>query len=199
MVSLGIRSGRIFEIFRKRFTFISKDFKSIDRKMVYYSDNGLLKILKINDSDLCYYFNNMSLDFAIIGSDFYYENNLKYRYLKVNVFKCRLSLISTGSFNCNTNRICTKYNNIISSLYCFSRFSIQKIYGSLEVCLCIGLCDYIVDIVDSGETLKANNLKEVLTLKYIYSILVMNTNISKYKLNIIKSTLHITSDKPSRL
>ncbi|MGX7458759.1 hypothetical protein [Candidatus Vidania fulgoroideorum] len=191
MIRLGVKSGRIFEIFRKRFTYLSEDFKNVSRKMIFYIGSISLMILKINDSDLDFYFNSQSLDFAIIGSDFYFEKNLKFKYIKIDMFTCRLSLISSGLFNCKTNYICTKYKNIVSSFGCFNGFTIQKVFGSIETCLKIGLCDYIIDIVDTGKTLEANNLKEVYILKYIYSLLVMNSNVSLCKLYNIKTILHI--------
>ncbi|QSW37906.1 ATP phosphoribosyltransferase [Candidatus Vidania fulgoroideae] len=191
MINLGIRSGRIFEIFRKKFRYLSKDFEINSRKMIYYSNDRLIRFCKINDSDLDFYFSNMKLDFAVIGSDFYFEKNLKFNYIKLDVFSCRLSLISNGFQKCNTNRICTKYKKIVSSLKEFKNFDLVKVHGSIETCLILNLCDYIIDIVGSGETIRANGLKEESTLKYIYSLLVINTNVSTYKLDSIKKALNV--------
>lgn len=117
--------------------------------------------------------------------------------LNLNIGKCRLSIATkknnfSGFENKSHLRIATKYLNLTSNY--FSALGIQaeciKLNGAMELAPHLNLCDYIVDLVSSGKTLKENDLVEVKNILDISSYLIANCHSLKTKnqqmLEIIK-------------
>ncbi|QSW37764.1 hypothetical protein JSR02_00385 [Candidatus Vidania fulgoroideae] len=176
MLKIGVKSGRILKLlihkYKKKLQISNK------RKLTITNNQNTIKFIIIHEKDLNFYFNNNIINYAIIGLDNYIENNMKYKYTKIKLFKCKLCLITKNN-NKNTNNLtCTKYTHISTHILP-STTKIKKINGAVESCLTNQLCTYIIDIVDTGATLKANKLTQTKILKSIYSVLLFK----KYKKN----------------
>ncbi|MGX7585901.1 hypothetical protein ACWNYH_00385 [Candidatus Vidania fulgoroideorum] len=178
MIKIGIGSGRVFDAFKQKLQFLFKSIKYSKRSMVIpFKDKSVL-LCKINCWDSAFYFRNKLLDFIVMGSDIYIENELKYKCLKLLIFNCKLSLISSKN-EIESNIILTKYVNTVKKHKNYNKFDIIKLNGSLETCLSLNVFKYAVDIVDTGKSIKENNLKEIKLLKPIYSLLLINKGAKK--------------------
>ncbi|MGX7576471.1 ATP phosphoribosyltransferase [Candidatus Vidania fulgoroideorum] len=176
---IGIPKGRILnsfiEFFKKKKIFI----KGLNtRKLLLNTNLKKIRILLIKSEDSLMLMKK-KLNYCVIGKDIkeeIFDNN--YSFKKVNAFKCRLSLISKNNFFAiknwylsNKKKIYTKYTNI-SKKYLSKNSIIKKMNGSVEAAILLGLSDYIIDIVQTGETISENNLFELENIMDIYPLLL---------------------------
>jgi len=121
-----------------------------------------------------------------------------YELLDLGIARCRLMVAEPAAMaasddpeNWSRLRIATKYVRIARRFFAAKgiQTEIIKLYGSMELAPLVGLADRIVDLVDTGNTLKANNLVEVEHIADISSWLVGNTASMKLKHELMKSTI----------
>ena len=121
-----------------------------------------------------------------------------YEPFDLGIAKCQMMLagLKKESRNYKRPRIATKYANITQSY--FANFGQQveiiKLYGSMELAPILGLADQIVDLVDTGETLKANGLVPLEHIADISSRLIVNKAAMKMKNSTIKSFMKKLSE-----
>jgi len=202
---LAIPKGRILEdlskILDRSDIKIEDDFfDENSRKLLFSSNIGNLKVIKIRSFDIANFVRLGAADIAICGHDVLEEfsSDQIYPLLDLNIGKCRLSIAANNSSkkdfrNESHVRIATKYVNI-STKY-FSNLGIQaeaiKLNGAMELAPRLDLSDYIVDLVDSGRTLKENNLVEIEKIMDVSSYLIANVNSFKTKKNEISNIIEI--------
>lgn len=130
--------------------------------------------------DVMTYLTNGACDIGIVGSDILEEQGLtENQLLDLNVGKCRFILASTSSFDPKEEKrkvIGTKYPNITQRYFesIGEDVEIVKIEGSVELAPLVGLADAIVDLTETGTTLKENNLEIYAELGPISTRLVAN-------------------------
>ena len=185
---IAVPKGRILVELNKLFGeigFIPEDefYDDNSRKLIFDSNFDNLKIIKVRSFDIATFVGYGGADFGICGLDVLKEfssTNI-YPLLDLDIGKCFLSIATRKnndfSFIDKSHlRIATKYLNLTSNH--FSSLGIQaeciKLNGAIELAPRLRLCDYIVDLVSTGNTLKENNLVEVEKILKVSSYLVVN-------------------------
>ncbi|WP_311408299.1 ATP phosphoribosyltransferase [Liquorilactobacillus uvarum] len=154
--------------------------KNKKRKLIIRTDDDKFEFILAKGPDVTTYLNAGVVDIGIVGSDILDEQqNDQYELLDLEVGKCQFVLASTADFDVNSPErkiIGTKYP-IITKKYFESLgqdVEIVKIEGSVELAPLIGLADAIVDITETGTTLRENNLYVFDYLDKVSTRLVVN-------------------------
>jgi len=192
---IAIPKGRILEELRslfKKINFIPEaDFYDENsRKLIFTSNIKNLKIIKVRSFDVATFVKFGAADIGICGLDVLEEFSSGdiYRLFDLKIGKCRLSIAAKNGTDYNFQnkshvRIASKYLNLTSNY--FSTINIQaeciKLNGAMELAPHLNLCDFIVDLVSSGKTLKENNLTEVEKIMDVSSYFIANRNAFKTK------------------
>jgi ATP phosphoribosyltransferase len=171
------------------------DNMSDSRKLIYPTNNNLLKLVIVRASDVPTYVGNGAADMGIVGKDTLVECNLNniYTPLDLNISKCRMSLAALP--NCKPGariKVATKYVNCANDYFNKKKKQVDiiKLYGSMELAPILGLADYIVDLVDSGMTLKANGLEEIDFIFDVSAQLISNKASMKTKTESIENIIN---------
>jgi ATP phosphoribosyltransferase len=163
------------------------------------------KLTNINDDysffysrvfDVPVYVEN-GIDIGICGLDVVLErNNDVYIPLKLPFGKCRMSVIVEKEKDLDVSKmegytIATKFPNITQKFFDSIGVKVKtiKLHGAIELAVKTGVADAIVDIVDTGRTLKENGLKEIENIKDISSVLIVNRISMKRKNKEIKEII----------
>jgi ATP phosphoribosyltransferase len=171
------------------------------RKLILDTNLPEVKLTIIRAADVPTYVQFGAADLGIAGKDVLmeYEGDGLYELLDLKIARCRMmvaepkSLASRDDPNSWTRlRIATKY--VKTTQRHFAAKGIQtdiiKLYGSMELAPLVGLSDRIVDLVDTGNTLKANGLAEVEHIADISAWLVANRASMKMKQQALKSLVN---------
>ncbi len=195
MIRLAISKGRILEQAVEILCNIniSCKFDPLDsRKLIIPTDMKNLEIVVIKASDVPVYIDSGKVDIGIVGIDTLLEDNIAnhYRLLDLQIAKCKLVVAGKPNTNYfNNMKIATKYPNAAKKYFAEKglQCSILKLYGSIELAPVLSLSDFIVDIVESGKTLRENGLKEFDKIFDISSLLIANKVSYKLKRDEINS------------
>ena len=135
------------------------------RKLVFENAEGTLRFFWVKPSDVAIYVERGAADIGVAGKDILleYEPDV-YELLALDIGKCRMAVAAKESFRddlSRTLRVATKFTNIAKQHYLSKGRDIDIIHlnGSIEIAPILGLSDVIVDIVETGATLKENNLE----------------------------------------
>ena len=197
-IVIAISKGRILEEgmgLLKKMGIETLDNMSDSRKLIYPTNNNLLKLVIVRASDVPTYVGNGAADMGIVGKDTLVECNLNniYTPLDLNISKCRMSLAAMP--NCKPGariKVATKYVNCANDYFNKKKKQVDiiKLYGSMELAPILGLADYIVDLVDSGKTLKANGLEEIDFIFDVSAQLISNKASMKTKTESIENIIN---------
>jgi len=170
------------------------------RKLIFTTNRPGIKLTVIRAADVPTYVQFGAADLGIAGKDMLMEYNGDglYELMDLNIARCRLMVAEPASLasgddprNWTRLRIATKY--VKSTQRHFAAKGIQtdiiKLYGSMELAPLVGLSDRIVDLVDTGNTLKANGLVEVEHIADISAWLVANRASMKMKHQALKGLI----------
>ncbi|MDU2209471.1 MAG: ATP phosphoribosyltransferase, partial [Veillonella sp.] len=148
-----------------------------------------VEVILAKGPDVTTYLNNGVVDLGIVGSDVLDEqDNTSYEMLDLKTGQCQFILASLEGYNPKEGRrqrIGTKYPTITKQYFGSQDVEIIKIEGSVELASLVGLADAIVDITETGTTLRENNLKIYDWLQPISTRLVANPLALKQKRNAI--------------
>ncbi|MGX7589173.1 ATP phosphoribosyltransferase [Candidatus Vidania fulgoroideorum] len=190
---ISVPKGRIFSSFNN---FLKKKEIKVfnkDRKLILKTDSNF-KIALLKQIDTTYYLLNGIVNYSIVGFDFFLEKNLiklfKKKIIgikKMYFFNCGLYLIrkNNKSFKRNKITISTKYISIVKKYYRNFKKKVIEINGSNELAIKFKISDFIVDIVDTGKTLRDNNLKEVYKLFSIFPMILYLKKTDIKKINFL--------------
>ena len=197
-IVIAISKGRILEEgmeLLKKMGIETVDNMSDSRKLIYQTNNSLLKLVIVRAADVPTYVGNGAADMGIVGKDTLVECNLNNIYipLDLNISKCRMSLAALP--NCKPGariKVATKYVNCANDYFNKKKKQVDiiKLYGSMELAPILGLADYIVDLVDSGKTLKANGLEEIDFIFDVSAQLISNKASMKTKTESIENIIN---------
>lgn len=195
MLTLALAKGRIFEKtlpLLERAGITVYDATADHRRLILPTSNDHLRVLIVRASDVPAYVKYGGADFGVAGQDVLIEYGNQGLYCPVNlhIARCRLSIAVRQGFDYEAAvakkhrlRIASKY--LYSAQTYFARKGLPidciKMYGSMELAPIVGLADGIVDLVSSGETLRANDLVEVEKILDISSWLIVNNSSFKLK------------------
>jgi ATP phosphoribosyltransferase len=199
---IAIPKGRILEDLSplfKKINFKAEDafYDGSSRKLIFSTNIKNLKIIKVRSFDVATFVKFGAADIGICGLDVLEEFKSPdiYRVLDLGIGKCRLSIATKNELVKNVNfkdkshvRIASKYQNITRDYFLAQNIQAEsiKLNGAMELAPHLNLCDFIVDLVSSGNTLKENNLTEIQTLLQVSSYLVVNRNSFKMKNDEVK-------------
>jgi len=157
------------------------------RKLVFPTTDPDVRILVLRATDVPTYVQYGGADLGVTGKDVLMEHGGEglYEPLDLNISRCRLMTagIKGKSTPEGRIRVATKFVNLARRYYAAQgrQADIIKLYGAMELAPILNLADEIVDIVDTGNTLKANGLEARELIEHISSRLVVNRTSMKMK------------------
>ena len=195
MIRLAISKGRILEQAIKTLEKVNISCQ-VDplnsRRLIIPTNMDNLEIIVIKASDVPVYIDSGKIDLGIVGLDTLMEDdkNNHYRLRDMTISKCKLAVAGKAKTKYfNNMKVATKYPNIAKKYFENIGFqcSILELYGSIELAPVLGLSDFIVDIVETGKTLKENGLRVHDTITKVSSLLIANRVSYKIKRKEINS------------
>lgn len=163
-----------------------------NRKLIFENEKNGVRYLMVKPSDVTIYVENGAADIGVAGKDIILEQGSDvYELLDLGFGKCRMCVAAPCSYREDAERplrVATKFPNIAKNYYLSRNREIEiiKLYGSIEIAPLTGLSDVIVDIVETGTTLKENNLEVTETILPISARLIANKAGSNFKAQEIK-------------
>lgn len=167
-----------------------------NRELVLESPEKGVRYLLVKPSDVAIYVEHHAADVGIVGKDILLESGPDvYELLDLNIGNCRMAVAAPKGYvedPDRTLRIATKYVNIAKKFYSEKNRDIEiiKLNGSIELAPILGLSDVIVDIVETGNTLKANNLEVIEEFKDISARFIANKSSFKFQNEIISDMMN---------
>lgn len=156
------------------------DFHEKSRKLVFYNADHSIRMLFVKAVDVPTYVERGAVDIGIVGKDNILESRADvYELLDLGIGKCKFSVAGFPGFTINPNEtliVATKYPNVAEKHFALKSQPIEtvKLNGSVELAPLIGLADCIVDIVETGNTLKENGLTVLEDIESISTRLIVN-------------------------
>lgn len=165
------------------------------RKLILDTNHDNIKLVIIRATDVPTYVQYGAADVGVAGKDVLMEHGGEglYEPLDLHIAKCRL--MTAGPVEdkpiSGRLRVATKFVNTAKRFYAEKGVQVEviKLYGSMELAPLVGLADRIVDVVDTGNTLKANGLTPLEHIADISSRLVVNKASMKMKHHRVKSLI----------
>lgn len=163
------------------------------RKLMLETNRADVKIIVVRATDVPTYVGYGAADIGIVGKDVLleYDGGGLYELLDLRIARCKM-VVAGGKTKTQSEmgrkKVATKYVKTARDYFISQNKQVEiiKLYGSVELAPIFGLADQIVDIVDTGDTLKANGLVELEHITDISSILIANKGAMKMKHAIIK-------------
>ncbi len=182
MITVALPKGRIAEetlnIFEKIF---DKKFAFEDRKLILKEDDFIF--LLVRNQDVPTYVLHQAADIGVVGLDVLSEKELDLvDLLDLKIGKCKVCIGMKNEDELDMNKpsikVATKMENIARKYFSSKAMAAEiiKLYGSIELAPLVGMCDAIVDIVETGTTMKQNGLKVVETIMDSSAHLIANKN-----------------------
>lgn len=165
---------------------------SHDRKLILPSQCGSAEFVIVRAADVTTYVEYGAADLGVVGKDMLmeFDGNSIYELCDLGVAKCRMSVagLAKRTTLIHRPRVATKYMTSAKRYFAEQnrQASIIKLYGSMEMAPVLGLSDLIIDLVDTGKTLKANGLVEIEKIKDVSARLIANKACMKIKEQKIK-------------
>jgi len=189
-ITIALSKGRILEetlpLLAEAGIELVDDIKK-SRKLVFPTTDPGVRVLIIRATDVPTYVQYGGADLGVTGKDVLMEHGGDglYEPLDLNISRCRLMTAGPKDQTPPPGRIkvATKFVNLARRYYSAQgrQADIIKLYGAMELAPILGLADEIVDIVDTGNTLKANGLEPRELIEHISSRLVVNRASMKMK------------------
>ncbi|MBR6084917.1 MAG: ATP phosphoribosyltransferase [Spirochaetales bacterium] len=157
------------------------------RKLVFEDRDNGVRYFWVKPSDVTVYVERGAADIGVAGKDILEENRADvYELLDLNVGRCRMCVAAKRLFRENpdvTLRVATKFSNIARSYYASigREIDIIPLNGSIELAPVLGMSDVIVDIVETGTTLRENGLEVIQTIMPISARLIANKSVFEFK------------------
>ena len=183
-VSVALPKGRLGDSARK---LIGSPVNDDGRKLIVEDEANKLRYFLVKPSDVAIYVERGAADIGVVGKDTLLENRPDvYELATLDIGKCRVSVASPEGFAENPGiplRAATKYVNIAKDYYASLNREVEiiKLSGSIELAPLLGLSDVIVDIVETGSTLRANGLRVTADIADISARLIANKSAYKFK------------------
>ena len=190
MLNVALPKGRLGEKVYAMFEaagFECPSIKENNRKLIFENEEKQVRYFWVKPSDVSIYVERGAADIGVAGKGIRleYEPNV-YELLDLDIGKCHMAVAGPKNFNddgTRTLRVATKFTNIASNYYdSIGRdIDIIKLNGSIEIAPILGLSDVIVDIVETGTTLRENNLEVKTKFLPISARLIANKSAYNFK------------------
>ncbi|WP_253287605.1 ATP phosphoribosyltransferase [Anaerotignum sp. MSJ-24] len=190
IINVALPKGRlgekVYDIFDKA-GYSCPSILETNRKLIFESEENSIRYFWVKPSDVAIYVERGAADIGVAGKDILleYEPDV-YELLDLNMGKCRMCVAGPKGFRDNTARalrVATKFPNIAKQYYASQsrQIDIIKLNGSIELAPILKMSDVIVDIVETGTTLKENNLAVLEEILPISARLISNKVSYKFK------------------
>jgi ATP phosphoribosyltransferase len=177
-----------------------KDKPDSSRKLVLDTNDPAVKIVVLRATDVPTYVQYGAADIGVAGKDVLLEHGGAglYEPLDLRIACCRLMVAGRNGVGIDADRlrVATKYVNVTRDYFAAQgrQVEIIKLYGSMELAPLVGLADVIVDLVDTGNTLKANGLEPKAIIADISSRLIVNKASMRMKHNAVQAVIEKLKD-----
>jgi ATP phosphoribosyltransferase len=202
-ITIALSKGRIFDDtapLLKAAGIEALDDPEKSRKLILATNRANVRLVIVRASDVPTYVQYGAADIGIAGKDVLLEHGGTelYQPLDLNIARCRMMVAVPTEFDYESAvfqgarlRVATKYLQTAREHFADKGVHVDliKLYGSMELAPLVGLADAIVDLVSTGNTLKANNLKAVEEIMPISSRLIINQAALKLKRETIQPIL----------
>ena len=190
MLNVALPKGRlgekVYDMF-ERAGFDCPSIKENSRKLVFENEEKGIRFFWVKPSDVAIYVERGAADVGVAGKDILLEYAPDvYELLDLKIGKCNMCVAGKKGFQDDRNRtltVATKFSNIAKKHYAALGREIDVVHlnGSIELAPILGLSDVIVDIVETGSTLKENDLEVVERFVDISARLIANKASFKFK------------------
>jgi ATP phosphoribosyltransferase len=203
VISLALSKGRILDETLPLLTaagVVPSENPDTSRKLIIPTSRSDVRLIIVRATDVPTYVQYGAADLGVVGGDVLaeYDGNGLYQPLDLKIARCRLMVAVRRGFDYEQAvrsgarlRVATKYLKTAREHFAAKGVHVDliKLYGSMELAPLTGLADAIVDLVSTGNTLKANNLVAVEEIAQISSRLVVNQAAYKLKRATIQPLL----------
>lgn len=194
-ITIALSKGRIYDetvpLLAAAGISVSEDIEK-SRKLIFETNKSDVRVVLVRASDVPVYVQYGGADLGVAGLDSLIEHGAQglYQPLDLKIARCRVSVAVRNGFDYALAvkqgarlRIATKYPEIARNFFATKGVHVDmvKLYGSMELAPLTGMADAIVDLVSTGNTLRANDLVEVEPIMEISSRLVVNQAALKLK------------------
>ncbi|MBO5247820.1 MAG: ATP phosphoribosyltransferase [Clostridia bacterium] len=199
MLNVALPTGRLGEKVYGMFEaagFECPSIKENNRKLIFENPEKGVRYFWVKPSDVAIYVERGAADVGVAGKDILLEYRPEiYELLDLKIGKCRMAVAAKSDFRDDPNRtlkVATKFSNIALDYYTSLGRDIDVIHlnGSIEIAPILGLSDVIVDIVETGTTLKENKLEVIETIVPISARLIANKAGFKFKNAMIQAVMN---------
>lgn len=181
LLKVAMPKGRIYKqaskLFREAGLHIPEDMDD-SRKLIIPVPEAGMEFIMAKPVDVPTYVEYGVADIGVVGKDVLMEENRNvYELLDLGIARCRMSVIGLPDWKPTLNpRVATKYANVASQYFREQGQQVEviKLNGSIELAPLIGLADRIVDMVETGTTMRENGLEEKEVIFHITSRLIAN-------------------------
>ncbi|MBQ6495883.1 MAG: ATP phosphoribosyltransferase [Firmicutes bacterium] len=198
MLNIALPKGRlgdnVYDMFEKA-GFECPSIREKNRKLVFENKEAGVRYFWVKPSDVAIYVERGAADIGVVGKDILMESKPDvYELLDLGTGKCRLAVAAPEGFEDDpeqTLRVATKFTNMTRQFYASTGRDIDIIHlnGSIELAPILGLSDVIVDLVETGKTLKDNHLEVTQIIDYISARLIANKSSFKFQNKQIEKIL----------
>ena len=198
MLNIALPKGRlgekVYDMFEKA-GFECPAIRDPGRKLIFENPEKGVRYFWVKPSDVAIYVERGAADIGVCGKDILleYEPDV-YELLDLDIGKCRMAVAAPKEFRddpTRTLKVATKFSNIASAYYRSMGRDIDVIHlnGSIEIAPILKLSDVIVDIVETGSTLKENDLAVFETIVPISARLIANKSAYRFQSEAIETIL----------
>ena len=187
---LALPKGRLLNEVKVLLEKVGIEFDDKSRKLIINTSKDFIKVAILRTWDIPKFVNYGAADIGVVGKDILFESNLENNYYELEdlgIGQCRMSLASLENKIPRQKkiRVASKYPEFTKKYFLENSkdMEILILKGAIEIAPVLGLADCIVDLVQTGQTLKENGLKELEKISDITSRLIVNKSSfkSKYK------------------
>lgn len=204
MLNVALPKGRmgqsVYEMFRDA-GLVTANLLDDSRKLVFEDKTNNIRFFLVKPSDVASYVEHGAADIGIVGRDILLETEADViDLLRFNLGGCRIAVAGPRDFTIDPTRplkVATKYTNITRQYFGDRSQPIETIYlnGSIELAPIVGLADVIVDIVETGTTLKENDLVVLEEIDESSAHLIVNRSSWRFKKAAITEVVEKVSDQ----
>lgn len=190
MLNIALPKGRLADKTLKLLEKIGYDISAVkkdNRKLVFSDERGGVNYFLVKPSDVAIYVEHGIADVGVAGKDVLIESKPDvYELLDLKIGRCRVAVAAENGFSEPHGRplkVATKFINITADYYAKLNREIEiiKLNGSIELAPILKLSDVIVDLVETGATLRENNMDVVTEIMPISARLIANKASYKFK------------------
>ncbi len=187
----GRLGEKVYDMFEKA-GFPCTSIKENNRKLIFENEEIGVRYFWVKPSDVAIYVERGAADIGVAGKDILLEYSPDvYELLDLKIGKCSMAVAGKKNFvddRTRTLTVATKFTNVAKTYYSSQGRDIDIIHlnGSIELAPILGLSDVIVDIVETGTTLKENNLEVIEKFVPISARLIANKSSFKFKSEVIE-------------